>query len=170
MSASPRIVEVQNAYTEKLGNTRLVRALAMVLNDEAIIVESDESRIIQTASGLIIPFPLVIRLLQHKKVSFYIADEEFSRSGVFRRDNYTCGYCGKKSGENRTWDHIIPRSQGGEDSWLNAITACFKCNNKKGNRTPEEAGMPLLWEPKIPTRMYFYSEGSKKKKATRLYF
>lgn len=164
MSASPRTVVVQNAGTEQLGNTRLVRALAMVLRNEAIVIESDESRIIQTAGGVNIPLPLVIRLLDYKKVDFYTADEEFSRTGVFRRDNYTCGYCGKKSGENRTWDHIIPRSQGGEDSWLNAITACFKCNNKKGNRTPQEANMPLLWEPKIPTRLYFWSSGSKKGK------
>lgn len=165
MTASARVVEVENASAEKLGNCRLSRAIAMVLHNEAMIVESDETRIVQTASGAVFPFPVVIRLLNYKKVSFYTADEEFSRTGVFRRDNYTCGYCGKKSGENRTWDHIIPRSQGGEDSWLNAITACFKCNNKKGSRTPEEAGMPLLWEPKIPTRIYFYSQNSKKAKS-----
>lgn len=166
MNDSTRVVEVQNAYTEKLGNTRLVRALALVLNDKAIIVESDESRIIQTANGMHIPYPLVIRLLKYRKVEFYAADEEFSRSGVFRRDNYTCGYCGKKSGDKRTLDHIIPKSKGGEDSWLNSMTACFKCNNKKDDRTPEEANMPLLWEPKIPVRIYFWSEGSKKLKKT----
>jgi hypothetical protein len=162
MATSSRIVEVENASHEKLGNCRLSRAIAMVLHNEAIIVESDESRIVQTANGDSFPFPVIIRLLQYKKVDFYSADEEFSRTGIFRRDNYTCGYCGKKSGENRTWDHIFPKSKGGEDSWLNAITACFKCNNKKGNRTPEEAGMPLLWEPKIPTRIYFFTENSKR--------
>lgn len=164
MTTSARVVAVENASAEKLGNCRLSRAIAMILHEEAMIVEADHTRIVKTASGAIFPFPVIIRLLNYKKVSFYTADEEFSRTGVFRRDNYTCGYCGKKSGENRTWDHIIPRSQGGEDSWLNAITACFKCNNKKGSRTPEEAGMPLLWEPKIPTRIYFYSQTSKKAK------
>lgn len=162
MAKRARIVEVENASHEKLGNARLARAIAMVLSNEAIIVESDESRIIRTANGTNLPFPLVIRLLNYIKVPFYTADEPFSRTGVLRRDNHTCGYCGKKSGDGMTWDHIIPRSQGGEDSWTNAICACFKCNNKKGARTPQEANMALLWEPKIPTRLYFASQNSKK--------
>jgi hypothetical protein len=162
MAKATRSVQVQNASHEKLGNARLARAIAMVIHNEAIIVESDESRIIKTVGGLEIPYPLVIRLLNFIKVPFYTADETFSRSGVLRRDNYTCAYCGKKSGDNMTWDHILPRSRGGDDSWMNAVCACVKCNNKKGARLPEEAGMPLLFEPRIPTRIYFISSSSKK--------
>lgn len=162
MSKAFRPVAVQNASHEVLGNARLARAIAMVIHGDAIIVESDESRIIKTVGGLEIPYPLVIRLLNFIKVPFYTADETFSRGGVLRRDNYTCAYCGKKSGDKMTWDHVMPKSKGGTDSWMNAVCACVKCNNKKGARTPEEANMPLLFEPRIPTRIYFISPNSKK--------
>lgn len=74
-----------------------------------------------------------------------------SSSNIFYRDKYTCAYCGKKTQKNElTLDHIYPVSQGGKRSWKNLITACRKCNQKKGSRTPKEAGMPLLWKPKEP--------------------
>jgi 5-methylcytosine-specific restriction endonuclease McrA len=49
-------------------------------------------------------------------------------------------------------DHVVPRSRGGRGEWLNAVAAHASCNEKKGSRTPEEAGMPLLWQPWIPSR------------------
>ncbi len=69
-----------------------------------------------------------------------------------KRDNYQCQYCGSRSIE-LTIDHIIPKSRGGDDSWDNLTTACIKCNNKKGNRTPEEAAMKLLNTPKKPNHI-----------------
>ncbi|WP_457677608.1 HNH endonuclease [Thermovibrio sp.] len=93
--------------------------------------------------------PLVIRipvLLHHWSSSAP------TRRAVFIRDNFTCGYCGKivKDGE-ATIDHIIPKSKGGKWSWENLITCCSECNQKKGGRTPEEAGMELLFKPKRPS-------------------
>lgn len=101
-----------------------------------------------------IPFPTVIRLLNAIKVPFYVAEEYFSRKGVLERDGRKCGYCLAPA---TTWDHIVPSSRGGADSWLNSIAACLKCNSKKANRTPEEAGMPLLFQPTVPTKMYLNS-------------
>lgn len=164
-----RPVEVLNASFEALGATKMDRAISLVLRGDAEIVESDESRIVRSM-GHNLPFPKVIRLLRYVKVPFTYAEEFFSRAGVLRRDKHTCGYCGKKAadGLTMTHDHIVPRSKGGPDSWMNAITACTKCNSKKADRTPEEAGMPLLFQPSIPMRIYFRSDKkprqSKKKK------
>ncbi|MDX2272605.1 MAG: HNH endonuclease [Cyanobacteriota bacterium] len=71
-----------------------------------------------------------------------------NRRDVFRRDHHTCQYCG--CGHHLTLDHVIPLSQGGRDTWENLVTACETCNQRKGNRTPEQAAMPLLTKPKAP--------------------
>ena len=69
------------------------------------------------------------------------------------RDEYRCAYCG---GRAATVDHVLPRSRGGADAWLNTVAACGPCNNAKGDRTPREAGMPLRLrpvEPKVRTAL-----------------
>jgi 5-methylcytosine-specific restriction endonuclease McrA len=64
-------------------------------------------------------------------------------------DKYLCQYCGDQFPHKElTLDHVMPVSRGGPKSWKNLVAACHKCNHKKGNRTPEEANMPLLSEPK----------------------
>lgn len=68
----------------------------------------------------------------------------FSRSNLFKRDRFTCQYCGAKPRTSEmTIDHILPRSRGGLSSWENCVLACFNCNRKKKNRTPDEASMKL---------------------------
>ena len=79
-----------------------------------------------------------------------------------QRDKNTCQYCG--SAKNLTIDHINPVSRGGGNTWSNMITACFKCNNKKGNKTPEEAGMKLMSDPKRPTHLHVIKDYSKSHK------
>jgi len=76
----------------------------------------------------------------------------FSRANLLIRDRYTCQYCGKsvKNPKDRTIDHILPRSRGGKTTWDNVVLCCRKCNLKKGDRTPEEAGMKLLAKPRAP--------------------
>jgi len=72
---------------------------------------------------------------------------------LFRRDHHVCAYCGDIFGEsNLTRDHIIPKAQKGADSWMNCVSACTKCNQKKDDRTPEQANMPLLYAPYVPNR------------------
>lgn len=71
-----------------------------------------------------------------------------NRREVLRRDHHRCQYCGTT--KRLTLDHVIPRSQGGKHSWDNVVTACEKCNTFKGNRTPTEAAMKLLHQPKTP--------------------
>jgi 5-methylcytosine-specific restriction endonuclease McrA len=70
---------------------------------------------------------------------------------LFLRDAHMCMYCGSEHGEMMlTRDHVIPMSRGGRDRWSNVVTACRHCNTRKGNRTPEEAHMPLLAVPYVP--------------------
>ena len=81
----------------------------------------------------------------------YDAIPSLSNRSLFARDGYVCMYCGDQfSGKILTRDHIKPRSQGGQDAWGNVITACKACNNLKGGRTPNQAGMKLLAVPYVP--------------------
>lgn len=91
----------------------------------------------------------VIRLVEyirlpHKKLT----ENKPTRNLIYKRDNYTCGYCGAKEG--LTIDHIIPSSRGGKDTWENLVTACNKCNTLKGNKTLQEANMTLHVVPRAP--------------------
>ncbi len=75
---------------------------------------------------------------------------------LFRRDRNICMYCGDQySAERLTRDHILPRSRGGKEKWTNLVAACRRCNQRKGNRTPEEANMPLLAVPFKPNKMEY---------------
>lgn len=101
------------------------------------------------------PVPSVIRLNRYIRIPYKKID--LSRKNIMRRDGYRCQYCGCKTKE-LTLDHIIPKSRGGADTWDNLTTACKKCNNKKGNRTPEEAGMKLLNPPSRPNHILFFKQ------------
>jgi len=93
--------------------------------------------------------PSVVRLLRRVKVTR--KPIQFSRNNLYLRDDYTCQYCGETFGPSQlTFDHVFPRSRGGEKSWVNIVTACQDCNRRKRNRTPEEANMPLLSTPREP--------------------
>jgi 5-methylcytosine-specific restriction endonuclease McrA len=73
------------------------------------------------------------------------------RENIFKRDNYSCQYCGKRlTYKSGTIDHIIPQSKGGKHSWDNVVVACWPCNNKKDSKTLSEAGMFLLRKPYSP--------------------
>ncbi len=75
----------------------------------------------------------------------------FSRKNLFRRDGCSCQYCGAQPGtRDLTIDHVVARSKGGKSSWTNCVVACFRCNLKKGSRTPEEAGLRLRKKPERP--------------------
>jgi hypothetical protein len=93
--------------------------------------------------------PAVVRLKHH--VRWIPKRVRFNRAGVFRRDQFICQYCGKfLTSTKLTLDHVLPRAQGGESSWKNCVTSCFDCNNRKGDRTPDQARMRLLNKPAVP--------------------
>ena len=99
--------------------------------------------------NLIIKVPAVVRLL--RAFRRHARPVKFSRVNIYARDNYRCLYCGKKASISElTYDHVVPRSQGGLTEWTNIVTCCYLCNRKKGGRTPREAGMALLAQPNQP--------------------
>ena len=81
---------------------------------------------------------------------------EISRKNILIRDDHSCQYCGTKMTSHLTVDHVLPRFRGGKDIWENLVTACKPCNQKKGNRTPDEANMPLDHQPKRPNRIHYF--------------
>jgi 5-methylcytosine-specific restriction endonuclease McrA len=107
-----------------------------------------EGRIIATPTRTI-RVPEVILLNAFN--GFFHREVRFSRRNIFERDKNTCQYCRKKLAKSElTIDHVIPRSRGGRDTWENLVLACMRCNVRKGDRSPEEAGMPLIRKPKKP--------------------
>jgi len=93
--------------------------------------------------------PDIIVLTKYNRLP--IQEVKFTRQSIYQRDKNTCQYCGKKfKREELTRDHVIPKSQGGKNTWNNLVTACTDCNAKKANRTPKQAGMKLIREPKSP--------------------
>jgi 5-methylcytosine-specific restriction endonuclease McrA len=91
--------------------------------------------------------PSVIRLLEYRRIPHQT--RALSRKNILMRDRYTCQYCLKVShAGDLTLDHVIPRSRNGGTTWENLVACCHHCNNRKGNRTPEEAGMKLARPPR----------------------
>lgn len=75
----------------------------------------------------------------------------YTRTNVFSRDKHTCQYCRQRfERRHLNIDHVLPRHRGGKTVWTNVVCSCLECNRRKGNRTPEEAGMRLMHEPKKP--------------------
>jgi 5-methylcytosine-specific restriction endonuclease McrA len=101
------------------------------------------------SSTVVIKIPAVVRLLRAFKR--FRQPVKFSRINIYARDRYTCQYCGQtKKIAELTYDHVIPRNQGGRTVWDNITTSCGPCNLKKGGRTPEQAGMHLRSKPAQP--------------------
>ena len=106
-----------------------------------------QDRTIMSAGGVEYEVPKVMMVKKYVK---HRKKHSPTKRNIYLRDNYTCQYCGSKKVETLTIDHVIPSSRGGENTWENLVAACFKCNSKKANRTPEEADMKLATEPMNP--------------------
>lgn len=117
----------------------------------------DENKCIR-AIDLAINIPEVIVLTEYNKIPK--VSVTFNRRNIYLRDNNTCQYCGVElERPDITLDHVIPRAQGGTSTWENCVVACFKCNSKKRDRTPKEAGMKLLTVPKKPRWVPSFHDG-----------
>lgn len=126
------------------------KAMTLLYLFKADIVETYPNTYIRSVNQSF-PLPSIIRLSRYVRYPF--RNIEISRKNILKRDNHTCQYCGSK--HNLTIDHILPKSRGGGDSWENLTTACVKCNNRKGNRTPSEANMKLMNNAQKPNYIVF---------------
>jgi len=103
--------------------------------------------------SLALKLPSVIRLLRYITIKRNFNLVPFSRVNIYARDDYTCQYCGSGfSPDKLTFDHMIPVRYGGRKDWENIVTACVRCNRRKGGRTPAEAGMAVIRAPRRPIR------------------
>jgi len=147
---SGRVLVLNQSY-EPISICSVKKALTLLLLEKAQLVESRNGSVVRSVRA-VYPFPSVIRLQTYIRVPY--KKIELSRRNILRRDGFACQYCGTRS-VPLTIDHVIPRSRGGTDSWENLVTACIPCNNRKGNRTPEEAGMRLRTQPRKPNHIVF---------------
>jgi 5-methylcytosine-specific restriction endonuclease McrA len=140
-----RLCLVINASYEAINVTSARRALTLIFKGAAV-VEEVSAFTIRTAK-INIPVPSVIRLMKYCRVPRQ--NRAVSRKGILLRDGSACQYCSVQLPAGRlTLDHVIPRSRHGQASWENLVACCFACNNRKGDRTPQEAGMVLVKVPR----------------------
>ncbi|QTA89888.1 HNH endonuclease [Desulfonema magnum] len=123
------------------------KAMKLVFTGKVKILKYSE-KIIRSISG-VFRIPAVLVLIKVVR-SIYKSRVPFSKKNVLIRDRHTCAYCGKSS-KRLTIDHVIPRSKGGKTDFDNCVSCCEDCNNKKGSKTPRQAGMRLLKRPYQPT-------------------
>ena len=111
------------------------------------------ARVIHTVSqSVIVPSVLLLRSYDR----MLLQEMKFNRQNLLERDDYRCQYCGKTfTPKELNMDHVLPRDRGGGTSWENVVTSCIRCNSRKSNRLPKEAGMRLLKEPERPARRPF---------------
>lgn len=141
-------VLVLNATSEPLHIVSLRRAIILVLKEKAEVVEAAQARI--RSENLALDMPLVIRLVYFVRVPHRMLIP-LTRRTILARDQYTCQYCGAQPPKGQlTLDHVVPRSRGGKQTWENVVAACIPCNQRKGDRRPEESGMRLLARPSVP--------------------
>jgi len=138
-------VLVLNASYEPINVCAARRALVLVLKGVASAEELSHSLV--HSSRQVLPMPSVIRLLEYRRIPHQT--RALSRKNILMRDRYTCQYCHKiLPSAELTLDHVMPRSRAGETTWENLVACCHTCNNRKGSRTPEEAGMKLARAPR----------------------
>lgn len=133
-----------NASFEPLGRVSFQHAVKMLVREVAVVHEAHGERMIGPYQ-----WPRALRLVRYVATKWLYHPAGYTRQGVLARERHRCAYCGNRA---HTIDHIVPRSRGGEWTWLNTVAACGSCNERKGNKTPAEAGMRLRIEPWHPTR------------------
>ncbi len=164
---------VLNRNWQPVGVATVARSLILVYSDNARIVDPHDYRLytwadwselrpgegesfVQTLRYKL-RVPEVVTLVRYDRVP--ANSVTFSRRNIFKRDRYTCQYCGVQPGsEELTIDHVLPRSRGGPSSWDNCVLACVACNKRKADRTPEEARLRLAHPPVRPQWRPYYAE------------
>lgn len=165
MTVLKRPILVLNRNWQPVNVATVARALIMLWNETARVVDpadyqlydwEDWTRLVPDhdepaihAVRQRIRIPEVVTLTDFGDMP--TAKVTFSRRNVFKRDKFTCQYCGVQPGsEELTLDHVVPRAQGGQSLWTNCVLACLECNGRKADRTPEQAGMKLKTKPVRP--------------------
>ena len=143
-------VLVLNATFEPINVTAVRRALVLMLKGVAQAEELHQNEV--HSATHVHRVPSVIRVLAYRHIPQQT--RALSRKNILLRDRNTCQFCGSVfPAAELTLDHVVPRSRGGSSSWENLVACCYQCNNRKGDRTPEEAGIQLARRPR-PFTLY----------------
>ena len=138
-------VLVLNATYEPIHVTAVRRAIVLVL--KGVARTEEENHAVVHSPTVNIAVPSVIRLLEYRRIP--LQTRALSRKNILLRDRNTCQFCGQVCpAAELTLDHVVPRSRGGSTSWDNLVASCYRCNNIKGDRTPEEASLKLIRRPR----------------------
>lgn len=148
---------VLNAGYEPLAVVSFKRALMLVLNNKATVLEQSEAEKVHSATQDF-ELPSVILLARYVRIpaSRLIP---VSRRGVLRRDSHRCAYCNRNA---TTIDHVQPKSRGGQDTWENLVACCLKCNNAKSDKTLAEIGWQLRFSPRMPSGAQWTVRGAER--------
>ena len=163
---------ILNRSWQPVGVAPVSRTLILLWNDNARVVDPRDYQLYTWADWSSLmprndePFiqavrmrlrvPEVVALTHYDRVPTNAV--AFSRRNIYKRDRFTCQYCGSQPGtEELTVDHVVPRAQGGASTWENCVLACVRCNNRKANRTPDQAHMPLRMRPVRPAWRPLYA-------------
>ena len=145
-------VLVLNNNYQPLNITNVRRAISLLFMGKAETVQTDSK--VYHAERVALPMPTVVRLNHY--VRRPLPRLHVSRKSVFARDGHNCQYCGAHK-VALTLDHVIPKDKGGHTDWDNLVCCCTRCNNIKGNCTPEEAGLTLIGKPRRPKYIPYIS-------------
>jgi len=138
-----RVLLLNFSY-EALGTIGTARAMCLVFREAVFVEEYDAGRVLHSVNAAF-KVPSVVRLRAYVNVRRRRNASGMKRLRIYVRDKFTCQYCGvRKGADELTLDHITSRAQAGHSTPENLVAACVRCNNRKGNRTPEQARMPLL--------------------------
>lgn len=129
------------------------RAFLLVYLNKAELIKANTNYAFHTVNR-VFSMPTVIKI--NKYVNIPYKGVVLSRENVFKRDGFTCQYCG--TNKELTLDHLIPKAKGGETSWSNLVTACKQCNSKKGDYALEEVGMQLTFRPYRPSYIMYLKD------------
>lgn len=150
-----RKVLVLNSDYSALSICSVPKAFLLVYLEKADLIAESPTNKLHTVNAAY-PMPSVIRL--HKYVHVPYKGVMLSRQNVFRRDGNKCVYCGNR--DDLTLDHVYPKSKGGKTNWDNLVTACRRCNSRKGDFSPEEVGLKLPRKPYKPSFIMFLRDFS----------
>lgn len=140
---------VLNATYEPLRIVPWQKAITLLFQGKVEVIATHDREI--RGVTVRVRLPSVLRLLRHVRMKRAFSDVPFSRANVYARDDHRCQYCGHRLPPTQlTFDHVLPVARGGQKAWDNIVTCCIPCNRRKGDRTPEEAGLHLIRRPRRP--------------------
>jgi 5-methylcytosine-specific restriction endonuclease McrA len=148
-------VLVLNSNYTPINIIDVYKGFLMVFDGKAEIIKTYDNPI--RGVDKVYDRPFIIRLLSYVRYTRFKIKP--TRMRILKRDGYACVYCGNK--KNITLDHVLPRSRGGNNDWLNLVACCSSCNKFKDDRTPEEAGMAFIKNPYEPEIFFEFSNLSK---------